>query len=216
MRPLRRLHCLSAIAALVVCPMGLLAEQSVQETLNRVEVLLTTAPTLSTSARASMIDEAASIWLKQGVVLEWLQPNVTRPVAAGRLRALIVQKRLSTNGSPAQAAIGELIRPENGHPIALISIEIAQHMVSSRRGSEGAELIAVNEMRLGIVLGRALAHEIGHHLLDTPTHARSGLMRPRFNAFELTDLRDGTFALDRDAASWLRTRGAQKFAYMNR
>ena len=89
-------------------------------------------------------------------------------------------------------------------------------MVSSRRGSEGSELIAVNEMRLGIVLGRALAHEIGHHLLDTPTHARSGLMRPGFNAFEFTDLRDGTFALDRDAASWLRTRDAQKFAYMNR
>ena len=71
-----------------------------------------------------MIDEAASIWLKHGVVLEWLQPTATRPVAANRLRALIVQKRLSTNNSRDELAIGELIRPENGHPIALISIEV--------------------------------------------------------------------------------------------
>ena len=69
-------------------------------------------------------------------------------------------------------------------------------MVSSPRGSEGSELTAVNERRLGVVLGRALAHEIGHHLLDTPTHARSGLMRPHFDALEFTNLRDGTFALD--------------------
>ena len=41
----------------------------------------------------------------------------------------------------------------------------------------------------------------------------SGLMRPHFDAIEFTDLRDGIFALDQDAAEWLRAGGAQKFAY---
>jgi len=63
------------------------------------------------------------------------------------------------------------------------------------------------------VLGRALAHEIGHYLLDTHTHARTGLMRPNFNALEFTDLRNSTFALDHAAAAWLRTRDVDKFAY---
>jgi hypothetical protein len=81
------------------------------------------------------------------------------------------------------------------------------------RGRAGYELIAVDERRLGIVLGRALAHEIGHYLLDTETHARIGLMRPHFSADEFSDLRDGTFALDAAAAAWLRTRDVEKFAY---
>jgi len=38
-------------------------------------------------------------------------------------------------------------------------------------------------------------------------------MRSQFDAAEFTDLRDGTFALDRDAADWLRARTAEKFAY---
>ena len=88
--------------------------------------------------------------------------------------------------------------------------------MASARVSGGAELTALDEQRLGVVLGRALAHEIGHYLLDTATHARNGLMRPQFDAVEFTDLREGTFSLDRDAAAWLRSGSDQKFAYARR
>jgi len=37
----------------------------------------------------------------------------------------------------------------------------------------------------GVLLGRAMAHEIGHLLLGTHDHARSGLMRGRWDAREL-------------------------------
>ena len=97
----------------------------------------------------------------------------------------------------------------------MISIEAAKHLVSSVPGRAGDELVAVDERRLGKVLGRTVAHEIGHYLLDTPTHARSGLMRPNFDAFEFTDLRDGAFALDRAAAAWLRKRDVEKFAVLS-
>ncbi len=181
----------------------------------RLDVLLTTTPTLSEPARTAMMNEAAAIWRHQGVVIDWLPPASVRSVAANRLRVLVVQKRLVEKGvEPIN--VGELVRPSNGHAVALVSIESAQQLVASVRGRAGYELIAVDQRRLGVVLGRALAHEIGHYLLDTHTHARTGLMRPTFNALEFTELRDGTFALDRDAAVWMRTRDAEKFVYAQR
>jgi hypothetical protein len=160
-----------------------------------------------------MIDEAAAIWRHHGVVLEWLPATVVRPVASSRLRVLVVQKRFVIDSAAGRIAVGELVRPADSHPVALISIESAQRLVSSVPGRPGHELNTIEQQRLGTVLGRALAHEIGHYLLNTPTHARSGLMRPHFNALEFTDLRDGTFALDHAAEAWLRTRAVEKFAY---
>lgn len=205
--------CVTVLSALAVCPAALLAERNANESVSRVEVLLTTAPGLSKAARESMMGEATAIWREQGVVLEWLSPNVVRPVASNRLRVLIVEKRPAVASTAELLAVGELVRPPNGHPLALISIESARRLVASVRGRAGYELIAIDDRRLGVVLGRALAHEIGHYLLDTHTHAQRGLMRPQFNALEFTDLRDGTFKLDHAAAAWLRTRSVEKFAY---
>jgi hypothetical protein len=51
----------------------------------------------------------------------------------------------------------------------------------------------------GLVIGRAIAHEIGHHLLG-PGHSSSGLMRASFSAREFVEGREGSFELsDRDA-----------------
>ena len=58
--------------------------------------------------------------------------------------------------------------------------------------------------RLGVVLGRAVAHEIGHFLLNTAAHSRRGLMRARIDPHDFVDLRRGGFGLDDDAARWAR------------
>lgn len=203
-------------AVLAAYPAVLVAQQDGRETPGKIDVLLTTAPTLSKTARAAMLSEAAALWRHYGVILEWLPPTALRPVASNRLRVLVVQKRLAVDGPEQPVPVGELLRPPKGHPVALISIEGAQRLMSSVRGRAGYELITIDERRLGIVLGRALAHEIGHYLLDTHTHASTGLMRPNFNALEFTDLRNGTFALDHAAAAWLRTRDVEKFTYARR
>jgi hypothetical protein len=181
--------------------------------LTRIELLLTAAPALSEAARHAMMQEAAAIWRQHDVAIEWLAPTVVRSVAPHRMRVLIVEQRPLMAASENQFSIGELIRPTGGHPIAFVSIEGARRLMASVKGRAGYGLITVDERRLGVVLGRALAHEVGHYLLGTHTHARHGLMRPHFSAFEFTDLRDGTFALDDDAAAWLRQREAGKFAY---
>jgi hypothetical protein len=62
---------------------------------------------------------------------------------------------------------------------------------------------------LGTVLGRAMAHELGHYFLDTATHASRGLMRARFEPGEFSDIRSTAFALDAEAVAWLRSRIAR-------
>ena len=155
-----------------------------------VDVLLTASDTLSPSARAELLRETESIWLRHGVVIRWLPPTDASPPAQYRLRALIVAKR-AIPAARGAFAIGELVGSTGSHPVAFVSIEGAQRLVTSSRVSMGYDLVVLEERRLGITLGRALAHEIGHFLLRTNTHARNGLMRSQFDAAEFTDLRDG-------------------------
>ena len=174
--------------------------------LARLELMLTTAPTLPDAARLALMDQAAAIWRSQGIAIDWLPATAVRTPSPRRLRVLIVDRRLPSAGRGDAFTVGELVRPPTGHAIAMMSIESAQRLLASVRGRAGYDLIAVDEQRLGLVLGRALAHEIGHYLLQTHTHARDGLMRPQFNALEFTDRRDQTFALDQTASDWLKSR----------
>jgi hypothetical protein len=203
---------LAVIVSILVGSATLWAGSEGREPTVRLEVLLTTTPTLPDGARASMMNEASAIWRDHGVAIDWLPPTVVRPVSQYRLRVLVVERRSSTAVPSESLTIGQLVRPGSGHPVAMVSIESARRLVASVRGRAGYELVTVDQSRLGLVLGRALAHEIGHYLLDTQTHAHYGLMRPQFNALEFTDLRDGTFALDRAASEWLKS-PFERFAY---
>jgi len=171
----------------------------------RLEVLVTAAPSLPQSARTSMMNEAAGIWRGHGVVIDWLPATAVLPHSPHRLRALVVERRqpLLSHGEPL--TVGELVRPSNGHAMAIMSIDSARRLMASVRGRAGYDLATVDHRRLGLVLGRALAHEIGHYLLETPTHASYGLMRPQFDALEFTDFRTAAFALDRTASNWLKS-----------
>jgi hypothetical protein len=210
----RSLSALCVGLTIAVGSMTVWAQPEVEESHERLEVLLTTTPALSKGARLSMMNEASAIWRAHGVAIDWLPPTAVRPVSEHRLRVLVVERRPPAASGREAFTVGELLRPANGHPVAMMSIESAQRLVASVRGRAGYELVTVDHRRLGLVLGRALAHEIGHYLLDTHTHASHGLMRPQFDALEFTDLRDGTFALDRTASEWLKSRaGNDRFAY---
>ena len=204
------------LGVLLLSPAPARAQERESPPVSRVEVFLTVADTLPGAVRSVMMAEAAAIWRQQEVAIEWLPASDARSPAPNRLRAMVVERRPMPTRVDGPFAVGELVRSANSHPIALISIERAEWLVASARSSAGYELTARDEQRLGVVLGRALAHEIGHFLLGTHTHARSGLMRPRFDAVEFTDLRQGSFSLDQDAAAWLRTGGDRKFVYARR
>jgi hypothetical protein len=56
---------------------------------------------------------------------------------------------------------------------------------------------ALRDGEVGLALGRAVAHEIGHYLFNTRSHTADGLMRARFETRDLIDPRSPRFEADR-------------------
>ncbi len=193
---------LSFVVAAGVSPSA--AEESRPASTLSLEILLTIAPSLPAAARVPLLDEATKIWRSQGVAIDWSSPTAPPRLANRSLRVLVIPRRGSAARQNDSLAVGELLGPGRGHAVAIVSIEAAERLLEEGRPPGFPLQTPLDHRRLGLVLGRAVAHEIGHYLLDTHTHARRGLMRPRFDAREFSDLRPGTFTLDADAAQWLK------------
>ncbi len=118
------------------------------------------------------------------------------------LRALVVQRESATGNSDHQWPVGELLFDQSENAVAVASIEAAERVLATAARAD--EPTALHDRRLGVILGRALAHEMGHYLLNTPGHARRGLMRASIDARDFADLRSGAFFLDGPAGEWIR------------
>ena len=67
------------------------------------------------------------------------------------------------------------------------------------------------DIAMGTLLGRVVAHEIGHALLLTLTHATDGLMRASIDADDLRPAVEGQFALVAPDRRRLATRFSNTF-----
>ena len=170
------------------------------------DVLLTVSPDLAGLSQRTLVAEAERIWAREQVQLRW--PSVPggkdRPEAP--LRVLVIARAATGLAGDERWPVGELLPQEGPRALAIASISGAQRVVSEASRHRVFDLPALAEYRLGLVLGRAVAHEIGHFLLATGTHADRGLMRATVNAREFADAGASTFGLDDDAGRWLRER----------
>jgi hypothetical protein len=201
--------CLAFIALLIGATHDLSALASERPFL-LLNVRLTEVKALPSVARAAIRDEAASIWREAHVKLRWISKD-TDADGGALLRVLVIPRATqvtlpaSPQASASEAspvvttwAVGELLRRDDGDPIAIASITGARRVLDQSRFPLFDDPI-IHDRRLGVVLGRALAHEIGHFLLQTNTHSTSGLMRAQIGAMEFADLRAETFRLDEAA-----------------
>lgn len=161
----------------------------------RLAVRLTTVQDLPAGARAALTTEVDRIWSRAGVELEW-SPGVVPPIASGvpSIRVLVVSTHAPGPHAGHTWPIAELLPGTGVQPVAIASVEAAERVL--RVTGHTDEPVSLVQRRLGVVLGRAVAHEIGHALLGS-RHGRHGLMRARIDASEFADLRDGGFGLDR-------------------
>ena len=151
-----------------------------------------------------LMAEATAIWKESRVALRW-----GRDGGADVLRVLVMAGLVPASSEEMSPwTVGELVRSQGFRPVALASITGARRIVDEAPTGFD-DLPALRERRLGLVLGRAVAHEIGHYLLQTNTHATQGLMRARIDAREFADLRSGSFRLDGVAQAHLDTLPAQ-------
>jgi hypothetical protein len=167
------------------------------------DVHLTSTQTLPAASMAALVAEATAIWGEGHVQLRWntTQANArVEPAADSAFLRVVIMAHLvpaRTNRSPW--SVGELVRSEGSNPLAIASITGARRVLEECGESLMPEQPFARDRRVGIVLGRAIAHEIGHFLLATDTHARKGLMRASIAVHEFADVLSRGFRLD-DAA----------------
>jgi hypothetical protein len=160
---------------------------------------LTVSDELPVGSRGALTSEAETIWRRGHIRLRWLAGGA-EPDTGPTLRVLVTPRSVTSVDGP-RWPVGELLRFDGTSAIAIASITGAQRIVEESRRYRLIDLPELHEHRLGVVLGRAVAHEIGHFLLKTNTHATEGLMRASIDAREFADLRAGTFRLDEAAVA---------------
>ena len=163
-----------------------------------VNIRLTAVEGLSDISKQALMAEAQSIWRRANVQLRWLGGGAD-DASGGALRVLVTPRAVSTPGHGSRWAVGELLRFEDSGAIAIASIAGAERIVIESQRYRVVDSPDGHEHRVGVVLGRAVAHEVGHYLLATNTHADEGLMRACIDAREFADLDARSFHLD-DAA----------------
>ena len=144
--------------------------------------------------------EATSIWSPYGVVIDVAAPSAGPADDAIVVVVDAVVTRQSGVPAAWQRALGAVSFDANGTPAPRITLFLTDLLafVSSARMFGQPEWQwprSLREKMIARVLGRVLAHEIGHFVLRTKRHAAAGLMRPLQFADELVAPSRRTFAL---------------------
>lgn len=167
-----------------------------------VGLALTTAVELPAASRAALIEEVEGIWRHAGFQVRWLADASRAPHSRPPLRVLVMMRASAVaRDRDASWPVAELLPAQNQRQVAIASIDGARRVLAA--AGFGSDAPGTHDYRLGVVLGRAVAHEVGHYLLRTSGHARSGLMRTRIDPSDFADLRAGGFYLDKGAARWI-------------
>ena len=186
------------------------ASRSPQLTLN---LNLATSQELSAVSIGSLVAEVNAIWWHSNLSLIWRTVDVSDPLPAmpeseNWLRVLVLARQTPGAGDTSTFTVGELVRYEGAKPLAIASVTAARRVVGESVRVQALEGPRDYDRRLGVVLGRAIAHEIGHYLLG-PAHASHGLMRANIDALEFADVRSRTFLLGQPSRTYLTLRAAE-------
>ena len=163
---------------------------------------LTSTQDLPLFTRLALMTETQDIWDDAHVRLRWMAHD-GEAEGGPLLRVLLLARAVPAPGDESPFTIGELVRYDRAGAFAVASLTGARRIVDNTRPRLLVDPPQVHDRRIGVVLGRAVAHEIGHFLLQTNTHATDGLMRARILASEFADLNRESFRLDKAAEAHL-------------
>ena len=158
---------------------------------------------LTTADRAAAIDGANAILRAAGIRVDWVDcdPTAVRPApdpCASALGAAGLAIRFVRLPPPAGCAdrvpLGYSLIDTRARAGALATVYVDR--VASLAREAGA--------RADILLGRAVAHEIGHLLLGSKVHTHVGVMRPVWSIHTVRRERNGDWLFTPAHASALR------------
>jgi hypothetical protein len=155
---------------------------------------------VSADARAVLMSESLRPWRAVGVAVEWgdaLPAVAPRPGHDDDVYVILVPD----DGAPAtRKQPMAAIRFVAGRPTTHVAVHagyvqrrLAELRVDDRRLADLPR--RQRDHALGRVLGRAVAHEVGHYLLGSAAHTRTGLMRASHRIEHLAGGGDARFAV---------------------
>jgi len=179
-------------------------------------VALSVPPSLSTAVARIAVAEAADIWMPYGVAIDLAGPcewtaderTVLNLVAAEGTRAGVRGSSASSAGQ-WQRPLGAITFAPDGTPAPTITVFVSDVLELVSRAhvlgaDEGRWPRKLHDVLVGRVVGRVLAHEIGHFLLRTRRHSAVGLMRSLQPAGDLIEPSRRTFTLSQDEIARVR------------
>jgi hypothetical protein len=147
-------------------------------------------PALSRAAR-----EVAAIWRTADVELRWVHELRDDEPRADRIITLVLTDDLPGPPPPAPRPLGAVQLVEGRmRQVMLVSPAAIRDLVAR------AGVTSMNghfDTVYARLLGRVLAHELGHLLLNTTAHRLSGVMRPSFGSRDVVSGDAARFTLDR-------------------
>jgi hypothetical protein len=152
--------------------------------------------------------EVDAIWRQYAIDIVWEErwtPGKPAPDLWVQYVDIILPSK-SVRGSSAVAWIPF----SNGQPLPYVRVSkpVAAALLKTRSWFDGRPITSATEdvrrQALGRIIGRAIAHEVGHFLLSSPVHASRGLMRAALDPQHMVNPGTGHFKLEGDDVRALR------------
>lgn len=149
-------------------------------------VCLTLSPALDLrpSHAALILAEVDAIWQPYGVAVRQRAPGDDR---CNRVVMVRADSEVLPGEASAETALAWMLFVE-GNARQVIFLRTGRVRALVDAFGRSARPDGLNDYLAARLAGRSLAHELGHVLLNSRDHERSGLMRPRYRADDL--LRD--------------------------
>jgi hypothetical protein len=150
----------------------------------QLRVRLVPAKGIEAAMREPVQEEVAELWRPYGVDIIWedaWMEGTTRQMP--ELFVFFVDRELEGRSGGGATAVAWILFVE-GSPRKLINVSVsaARRLLSESRWVDERPLrmapTSAQDRLIGTMIGRALAHEIGHYLLASSKHAKEGLMKP--------------------------------------
>ncbi|HEX7794891.1 MAG TPA: hypothetical protein VF456_11100 [Vicinamibacterales bacterium] len=126
--------------------------------------------------------EVVWIFEEAGVQVEWIgcglegrPPDSHTSTSAAAINVVIISRETKALSPIPPDVLGAVMRDNDAREVGWVFFRRIEH---------ASEAYALNS---GVVLGHAIAHEVGHLLLPRGTHGSSGLMRA---SWRMDDMRD--------------------------
>jgi hypothetical protein len=145
----------------------------------RVALAVPATPAVRPAVVDAALAEAAGVWAPYGVAIG---PDDSSRFAHVVLAVVLIEKGRPDVMRGWRGALGAITFDSGGAPVPTITVFLSdiERFIADARVLGRPSLDwppGLHDQVFGRVLGRVLAHEIGHYLLRSPRHAPNGLMR---------------------------------------